>query len=158
MKTKSLGFRGFARGSGIAAGRARTFVWACRACRAWAPMPLPSKGPPLDRCTCGALDWERFDSKAEAARFATLLLAQRAGSVRNLQRQVRFALHAHGPEAVPVPVAVYVADFTYDVVLAGVWSPVIEDCKGLLDPVAILKLKIMAAMGHLVRLTKGITR
>jgi hypothetical protein len=94
-----------------------------------------------------------FDSRREANRYCELKLLERAGEIRNLQRQVRFEL------APPVRLATgrmkpairYFADFTYnDLKHDGVL--VVEDVKSL--PTAekeVFRLKL-----HLLKWRHGI--
>lgn len=79
-----------------------------------------------------------FDSKKENRRWHDLLLLQKAGKIRDLQRQVRFDLHAMGG----VKVGAYVADFTY-VVDDELHSNriVVEDTKGFRTPLYRWKKK-----------------
>lgn len=52
----------------------------------------------------------RFDSRKEARRYRNLQLAQQAGEIWNLRRQVRYELHCPGG----LKVATYVADHVYE--------------------------------------------
>ena len=69
----------------------------------------------------------RFHSKFEANRYCELKMAERAGEIRKLERQVRFELRA-GPN--DFVVERYVSDFTYHEKQDGVWVFVCEDVKG----------------------------
>jgi len=74
------------------------------------------------------LDGIRFDSKKEARRYAELLLLQRAGEIRDLERQVEFPLlttHHRGAEVHRV--GSYFADFQYREGPTGILR--IEDAK-----------------------------
>ena len=85
------------------------------------------------------VDGLKFDSVKEAKRWTELQFMQRAGEIRNLQRQVRIPIEING-----VKVCTYVADFTYDE-LAG---HVVEDVKSAFtrkDPVYRLKAKMLKA-------------
>lgn len=91
----------------------------------------------------------RFASKAEAARYAELLLLGQAGQIRNLELQPRFDLHVDG-----VKVATYVGDFRYeerawkpDVIWSSLpeWRDVVEDVKGVRTPVYRMKKKHVEA-------------
>lgn len=82
-----------------------------------------------------------FDSKKEAARYAELQLMERAGIVKNLQRQVRF-------ELIPAQYkdgkciyrsCSYVADFVYE----KNSDTIVEDTKGFKTPEYIIKKKLM---------------
>ena len=74
------------------------------------------------------VDGERFDSRAEAARWSELRLMERAGQVFDLRRQVRIPLHATAPDGAPVLVGHYVADMAY--IRADTGARVLEDEKG----------------------------
>lgn len=87
------------------------------------------------------LDGIRFDSKAEARRYAELKMYQTGGVISNLQRQVRFQLTVNN-----VKCGVYIADFCYTDT-AG--SFVVEDVKGgkaTQTPLYRLKKKLMFAI------------
>ena len=93
-----------------------------------------------NRRTC--LDGLTFDSAAEAARHAQLVLMERTGLVRELKRQVAF-------ELLPAELAAdgrklralkYVADFTY---LDRSGRLHVEDVKGVRTPVYKLKKRLM---------------
>jgi hypothetical protein len=120
-------------------------VYVCNGCGLWhittkKPAQCMNKG-------CGRLDFEMFQSKDEATRWAQLLLLLKIGKITELRKQVRYDLLAYGPNGVPRKVAVYVADFVYrrDGVL------VIEDVKPHgTDRFAAIKMQWMEAMGHKV--------
>lgn len=91
------------------------------------------------------IDGEVFDSKKEAAYFQELKLREKAGEVRDIQRQMTFHLCAPVVDAlmrqdsIPkiVYIADYVADFTFDEryhdVVSGerdTWLHVVADVKG----------------------------
>ena len=96
-----------------------------------------------------------FDSRKEARRYQELLLLQRAGVIKNLQRQVKYVLipaqyesyeryGKNGQELTPGKKLVerecaYVADFVY--VEDG--KTVIEDTKGMKTKDYIIKRKLM---------------
>ena len=63
----------------------------------------------------------RFDSKGEHRRWGELELLLKAGKITDLDRQVRFQLHANGKK-----IGAYVADFVYQ--MDG--KAVVEDFKG----------------------------
>lgn len=69
------------------------------------------------------VDSIRFDSRKEARRWHNLQLAQQAGEIWNLRRQVRYELHCPGG----LKVATYVADFTY----ARNEQTIVEDVKSV---------------------------
>lgn len=101
---------------------------------------------------CGRLDFTFFHATGEANRWATLQMLERIGQISELQRQVKFPLYAYRADGARVRVANYVADFTY---LDDKGVQVIEDFKGAIEPMAILKIKWMEAMGLSVTITKG---
>lgn len=82
-----------------------------------------------------------FDSKKEYNRFVELSLAQRAGVIRDLRRQVRYNLiPSQKREGKVVERAVdYIADFVY--LKDG--EEIVEDCKGYKTPEYIIKRKLM---------------
>lgn len=96
-----------------------------------------------------------FDSRKEARRYQELLLLQRAGVIKSLQRQVKYVLipaqyesferyGKNGQELTPGKKLVerecaYVADFVY---LEG-GKTVIEDTKGMKTKDYIIKRKLM---------------
>ena len=91
---------------------------------------------------------EVFDSLAEARRWGELLLLQRGGAIRHLQRQVRFELvpAQRDPEGRAVRAVSYVADFVYDARLMHQkeqWARVVEDVKGVRTAEYKLKAKLM---------------
>lgn len=84
---------------------------------------------------------ELVDSKKEAKRYRTLLLMQRAGLVRDLQRQVRFILqdgyiNNQGQKIRPIS---YNADFCYFDTERG--KKVVEDVKSPATRTQVYKLK-----------------
>ena len=96
-----------------------------------------------------------FDSRAEARRWADLLLLQKAGAISGLQRQVAYELapkvRLEGSTRAK-PALRYVADFHYWDVQAG--KLVVEDTKGVLTDVFRVKQHLMATVhGIHVRVT-----
>ena len=107
-----------------------------------------------------------FDSKKEAKRYQELLLLEKAGAIRNLQRQVKYVL-------IPAQYGVidgkrkcierecsYVADFVYQKsILIGepyMTEPletVVEDTKGFRTKDYIIKRKLMLKV-HGIRITE----
>ena len=80
-------------------------------------------------------EWIRFHSKHEAKRWIWLKGQERAGHVRNLRRQVRFALNVQRPDKLQETIAHWTCDFDYEqkeiITDAGaVWRRVVEDAKG----------------------------
>lgn len=84
---------------------------------------------------------EVFDSKKELTRYLELSLLQRAGKIRDLQRQVKFELiPAQKVDGKLVErAASYVADFVY--LMDG--KKIVEDTKGFRTKDYILKRKMM---------------
>ncbi len=130
----------------------RIVIWACENCGLWVGAVKPSQC-----AACGLLNFVRFDSKAEAQRWAELELWQKAGVISELRRQVRYPLHAarmdeKSPSVVAQKVSEYIADFTYQ----KDGEIVVEDAKGnAITDVASLKLRwFHAQYGFAVRLTK----
>lgn len=85
------------------------------------------------------VDGIEFDSKAEARRYGELRLLERAGKIKNLERQVRYDLEVNG-----VKIGFYKADFRY-------WDQassqqIVEDVKGMRTPVFAIKAKLMKAL------------
>ncbi|MFD2234800.1 DUF1064 domain-containing protein [Phaeospirillum tilakii] len=89
-----------------------------------------------------------FDSAAEARRWSDLLLLERAGEIRGLERQVDFPCIVNGEK-----VCVYRADFVY---FTGV-GRVVEDVKGHRTREYLLKKKLVEAVYPGVQITE-ITR
>lgn len=84
-----------------------------------------------------------FDSKREASRYQELKLLERAGVIKDLQRQVRYelipAFDVDGKHYRPTS---YVADFVYTDTKTG--EEVVEDCKGYRTDIYRLKAKMFA--------------
>lgn len=80
-----------------------------------------------------------YDSKAEAHRAAELETFEKAGVIRNLQRQVKFPIEINGKK-----VFTYIADFTYEEIHNGML--VVEDVKGMRTPMFNLKKKCVEAL------------
>jgi hypothetical protein len=92
------------------------------------------------------VDGIKFDSKAEATRYATLKALQRVGMVKNLRLQVAYKLTVNGSL-----ICKYIADFVY--LRDGV--EVVEDVKGVKTREYILKRKLMkACFGIVIKETK----
>lgn len=89
------------------------------------------------------LDGIKFDSKKEANRYAELKLMERAGVIKDLQRQVRYelipAFDVDGKHYRPTS---YVADFVYTDAKSG--KEIVEDVKGYRQDVYRLKSKLFA--------------
>ena len=85
------------------------------------------------------VDGIEFDSKAEAKRYSELRWLEKAGKIKNLERQVRYDLEVNG-----VKIGFYKADFRY-------WDQassqqIVEDVKGMRTPVFAIKAKLMKAL------------
>lgn len=76
----------------------------------------------------------RFASKAEAKRYGELKLLERAGKIRDLALQPKFALRAGSVE-----IGHYIGDFMYLDLDTG--NVVVEDCKGFETPMFKWKRK-----------------
>lgn len=93
---------------------------------------------------CVDADGNKFDSKAELARWVVLKLLEKNGTIVNLERQYRFPIVIRG-----IKCGTYVADFKYDVpdVRESTIRPVVEDVKSepTKTPVYRLKKKLVEA-------------
>lgn len=89
------------------------------------------------------IDGEQFDSKKEASRYQHLLLLQKAGEIKNLQRQVKFVLIPTQKDGKRVAESEcsYFADFVYQNAKTG--KLVVEDSKGMRTKDYIIKRKLM---------------
>ena len=100
------------------------------------------------------IDGIEFDSKREAKRWTELKLLERAGIIRDLDRQVKFVLIPAQREADTIGArgairkgkiiereCAYVADFVYTDVETG--ETVVEDTKGFKTKDYIIKRKLM---------------
>lgn len=103
---------------------------------------------------------EKFDSKAEGARFVQLRRMQEAGIISNLRRQVSFelapAVKIPGKGRMSPPLR-YFADFTYE----QDGKTIIEDVKGQEKVTEGYRIKrhLMALLGHqIVEVRKSRTR
>lgn len=83
------------------------------------------------------VEGEKFASKKEAKRWLALQCIQRAGTINDLDRQVRFSLDINGQH-----ICDYVADFVY----RDKEGYVAEDCKGYRTEVYKLKKILMKAV------------
>jgi hypothetical protein len=83
----------------------------------------------------------QFDSAAEARRYAELLILERAGEIKALERQPRFVLSVNGQR-----ICAYVGDFAY---FTRDNRQVVEDVKSAFTaklPVYRLKKKLLKAI------------
>lgn len=96
------------------------------------------------------IDGVRFASKAEALRDSELQLLQRAGRIRDLKRQPRFALKVNGKK-----VTTYVGDWSYEEDVGPYWNsglreikwrPIVEDRKGAQTPAFKIKWALARAL------------
>ena len=98
------------------------------------------------------VDGVRFHSKREAARYQELKLLEKAGEIRDLELQPKFALHVpqSGWHSAPVTIGHFVADFRYR---EANGMTVVEDVKGMKTlPLARWKHKhLLAQYGIRVR-------
>lgn len=88
-----------------------------------------------------------FDSDREAKRYQELALLEKAGEIRDLERQVPIDLMGRD-EPLKTPTGLnmrYIADFRYFDKRSGVL--VIEDAKGWATEVFKIKKAVLAAMG-----------
>ncbi len=89
-----------------------------------------------------------FDSKREAARYAVLKLLERGKVITDLQMQVPFIL---APSVIVAgrkkPPLKYIADFVY----MENGKQVIEDVKGVLTDVYVIKRHLMMVNGYEIK-------
>jgi hypothetical protein len=123
----------------------------CNGCGAPYRNKWPGQCPNRD---CGRLDYTYFSTSGEQERWALLILREaREKSIRNLKRQVPYALYTiEESTGARVKFAEYIADFVYDDVASG--TTIIEDFKpdAGSDPMAKLKMRCMEASGRPVRI------
>ena len=83
----------------------------------------------------------KFDSKWESERYLYIKALERAGTVKDLELQVRFALEVNEQK-----ICTYIADFRYKKQdMNGIWTEIVEDAKGVETPEFKLKKKLMKA-------------
>ncbi len=87
------------------------------------------------------IDGILFASKREANQWANLLLLEKAGEVRKLDRQVYYPLHAAGG----VVVGSYVADFVFEEWRSHGWELVVADAKGFKTDLYLWKKRHLKA-------------
>lgn len=131
------------RAAGSAIGAMAVKVFECNGCHAQYHGSKPAQ------CrACGRLDFQKIDSRAEAARLGTLRLLEKTGKISDLRTQVRFDLIAYRA-GVPSKVGEYIADAVY--IQDG--KQIIEDTKpSVMTDLASFKLRFMAAMGLPVKI------
>lgn len=95
-----------------------------------------NKSVPKYRAKKTELNGIVFDSKKEAKRYAELLLAETAGEIEDLQRQVNFSIYLGVTK-----ICAYRPDFTY----RQNGKLIAEDVKGFQTPVFKLKAKLFRA-------------
>lgn len=148
----AAGRKRFIRDTQNLAARLRVITYVCEGCGLWGGSTKPAQ------CrSCGAMAFLRFDSKAEAERWATLRLLEAQGVITQLQRQVRFPLFAF--KQIPgiwwggkAKVGEYIADFVYN----ENGETIREDLKGgSITDLSAWKIKHMAAQGMPVKLVKA---
>ena len=84
------------------------------------------------------VDGIRFDSLKEASRYQQLVLLQKAGYIKDLQRQVKYELI---PKQEGERACHYVADFVYTDEESG--KVIVEDIKGYRTDAYKIKRKLM---------------
>ena len=97
------------------------------------------------------VDGKSFASRREGRRYSDLLMFQRGGYICDLRCQVPIELHGRdGPILTPTGrVMLYLADFQYFDITNDCW--VVEDAKGHMAEVYVMKKAILAAMGVQIR-------
>jgi hypothetical protein len=88
-------------------------------------------------------DGYRFDSKAEAARWAELRLLEKAGEITDLRRQVPIDLTTVNRDGERVSVGRYIADFSYCDTRRSAFRW--EDVKGFASPLSLWKIRHVKA-------------
>lgn len=101
-------------------------------------LPKPKRAKYRNKLTI--VDGLRFHSLGEGNRWRQLRLMERAKSILNLRRQVRYALHVNGEL-----IGSYIADFVYTRDLQSTGWTVIEDFKGFDTPLSRWKRKHVKA-------------
>lgn len=90
------------------------------------------------------IDGIEFASTKEALRYQDLVLMQKAGTIRELRRQVPFPIYIKG-----VKICDWLADFVYDIRWGPPkepdWRRQVEDTKGMRTDVYKLKKKMVEA-------------
>jgi hypothetical protein len=154
-------WRRMGRVNGSDAGRMAKPVWLCSNCRCWHDDRDPRTGKLIKPTWCKFCkrpDFDYFHSSGEATCWCNLHLSQKAGEIRNLQRQVTFDLMTIGREGLPTKWAEIIVDYTFDEIRGGEWFPVVADFKPSegMSPDAALKIRCLEKQGTPVRiLTKN---
>lgn len=133
---------------GSVVGKLARPVWVCAACGGW------HDGKPEFYCNfgdCAGTTYEYFPSRAEAKVWASLLLRQRIGEIKDIERQPHYPLLVITPEGKPVKIGTYVGDFRFKMVATG--ATILMDAKGADTHISALKRKFVeAAYGIEVRI------
>ena len=92
-----------------------------------------------------------FDSRWEAERWGELTAMERGGSIKDLERQVKYDIVVNGEK-----ICKYVADFKYNQIEEdGSQKEIVEDAKGVETADFKLKKKLMKAVhGIEIKLSK----
>jgi hypothetical protein len=92
-----------------------------------------------------------FDSQREARRYEELMLMVQAGKIYDLRLQHHFTLQEAwiSPQGEKIGKIEYLADFTYKNAESGEF--VVEDAKGKRTDVYIMKKKMMADKGFMIK-------
>ena len=92
-----------------------------------------------------------FDSRWEAERWGELTAMERGGSIKDLERQVKYDIVVNGEK-----ICKYVADFRYNQIEEdGSQKEIVEDAKGVETADFKLKKKLMKAVhGIEIKLSK----
>jgi len=88
------------------------------------------------------VDGIKFDSKREAARYLELKALEKAGIIKNLERQIPYVLleGVPGPEGKKLRPMKYIADFRYEDSSGNI---ITEDSKGFLTKEYKIKKRLM---------------
>ena len=88
------------------------------------------------------VDGIKFDSRWESQRYLYLKSLERAGTVKDLELQVKFPIVINGEK-----ICSYIADFRYKRQnQQDEWYDIVEDAKGVETPEFKLKKKLMKAV------------
>lgn len=92
-----------------------------------------------------------FDSRWESERWGQLTAMERAGAIRDLERQIKYDIIVNGEK-----ICKYIADFKYNQVEEdGSQVEIVEDAKGVETAEFKLKKKLMKAVhGIEIKLSK----